>query len=150
MNDDGDKIIDKINALKGREQEQVPWLLSLLRHDDGAVRFVALRTLVFECSVPNLQDKLWTMLDSDPDEDVVMVAMDALSVLCQGSKDTNILRRFQKAMQRVGGGRDGTRDTFDDAKLRIMLGLDTKQIVKTSSADRRKQLAELNAKLGIS
>jgi hypothetical protein len=127
----------------------MPWLLSLLKHDDGAVRFVALRTLVFECDVPDLKERLWGILDIDCDEDVIMVAVDALSVLCQGSKDVSVLGRFQKALQRVGAHLDGTLQAFDDAKLRVLLNLDTRQIVRMPSAERRKHLAELNTRLGL-
>lgn len=149
MKDEGDKIIDRINALEGREQEHVPWLLGLLAHEDDAVRFAALRTLIHECSVPTLSDKLWPMLESEPDDDVLLLVISKLSDTRRGSKDAALVRRFQKAIERVGDKSDGMREAFDDAKLRIMLGYDTKQIVKTSSTDRHKQLAELNAKLGM-
>ncbi len=149
MSDDGDRIIDEINALDGREQEHVPWLLGLLTHNDDAVRYAALRTVIHECDVPTLPERLWPMLDNEPDADVLLLVISALSIHRQSSKDVNVLRRFQNAIERVGDKSDGMQEAFDDAKLRIMLGLDTKQIVKTSSAERCKQLAELNAKLGM-
>lgn len=144
-----DSIVEKIDALEGKEQEHVPWLLSLLDHEDTIVRFSAIRPLIYRCVVPHLQEKLWTMLDNEPDDDVLLLVVSALSIHRQGSKDVNVLRRFQNAIERVGDKSDGMQEAFDDAKLRIMLGLDTRQIVKTSPADRRKQVAELNAKLGM-
>jgi hypothetical protein len=144
-----DAIIKKIDSLQGKEQKHIEWLLSLLDHTDSLVRLCAIRPLVHECSVPNLAHKLWAMVVTESDEDVLLVVISALAERCRGSKDSGVLDRFQKAIERVGGGLEGTRETFDDAKLKIMLGLDAKQIVKMPVAERRMRLAELNAQLGI-
>ncbi|HTR41476.1 MAG TPA: HEAT repeat domain-containing protein [Pseudomonadales bacterium] len=136
-------IIQKIDSLKGREQENAPWLLSLLDHEDNMVRFCAIRPLIYACSVPNLPEKLRAMLDNESDDDVLLLVISGLASHYRGSKDLQILRRIQNAIERVGGA-SGTRDTFDDAKLEVMLGCDSKQLAKMSSAERQKQLAQIN------
>ena len=140
-------IIKKIDALEGREQEHASWLLSLLDHEDSMVRFSAIRPLIYRCSVSTLTEKLWLMLDNEPDEDVLLLIISALSVRNKGSKDLQFIRRFQQAIERVGSKLQGTRDTFDDAKLRVMIGYDTKQLVKITLAERHKQLAAIDAVL---
>jgi hypothetical protein len=144
-----DDIIEKIDGLEGQEQEHVTWLTSLLDHEDAIVRFSAIRPLIYRCSVPGLSEKLWRMLEVETDEDVLMLVISALSGQYRGTRDPNTIRRFQQAIERIGGGMQGTLETFDDAKLRVMLGLDTKQIVKMSSTERQRQLAEVKAKLGL-
>lgn len=139
-------IIQKIDSLKGREQENVPWLLSLLDHEDNMVRFCAIRPLIYACSVPNLPEKLWAMLDNESDDDVLLLIISGLASRYRGSKDFQILRRFQNAIERVGSA-SGTRDTFDDAKLEVMLGCNSKQLVLMSSAERHKQLVAIDAEL---
>ncbi len=146
---DRDAIIKKIDSLEGKEQRNIPWLLSLLDHSDNIVRFAAIRPLIYRCCVPNFKDKLWLILDTEPDDDIILLVIGALADHYKGSKDVSVIRRFQKAIERVAADSDVMQDVLDDAKLRIMLGLDTKQIVKTSPAERRKQLAELNVQLGI-
>ena len=89
------------------------------------------------------------MLDVEPDEDVLLVVISGLAERYRGSKDIGVLHRFKEAIDRVGGGLEGTLECFDDAKLKIMLGLDAKQIVKMPSDERHKQLAELNGNPGF-
>jgi hypothetical protein len=76
------------------------------------------------------------------------VLLSALSMQHRGSRNEKLIHRFQAALNRIGRCFDGTREAFDDAKLRVMLGYDTKQIVKMSSTDRLAQLADVNAQLG--
>jgi hypothetical protein len=146
---DRDEIIKRIDSVEGNEQKHVAWLLSLLNHSDSLVRFCAIRPLIYRCSVPNLTETLWIMLDTEPDEDVLLLVISALTEPYCGSKDIGVLSRFQRAIERVGGGLEGTRETFDNAKLQIMLGLNAKQIVMMPPDERREQLAELNTKLGM-
>lgn len=73
----------------------------------------------------------------------------ALSIQLRGSKNEKLIHRFQAALHRIGLCFDGTHEAFDDAKLRVMLGYDTKQNVKMSSTDRLGQQAYVNAKFGF-
>lgn len=142
-----DAIIEKIDGLEGCEQQNAPWLLSLLNHENNMVRYSALRPLIYRCSVPNLTDRLRALLETEPDEDVLLLVISALSERCRGSMNSDVIRRFQQAIERIGGGLEGTRETFEDAKLRVMLSYDTKQIVKMSSAERMKRITDVNEML---
>ena len=143
-----DEIVDSIHELNGHETEEIPWLMSLLDSPDGAIRLAALNALVHRFSIANLAEKLLVMLDREIDEDVLLVLLSALSMQHRGSRNEKLIHRFQAALHRIGRCFDGTREAFDDAKLRVMLGYDTKQIVKMSSTDRLAQLSDVNAKLG--
>jgi len=139
---DSDAVIAKIDSLEGREQDHVPWLMALLGHDDSVVRFAAIKPLIYRCAVPGLCDKLWAMLGSEPDEDVLLLVITALSESRRGSRDAASIRRFQAALERVGGGLPGTREALDDAKLRIIFGCGSKELVNMSPALRKQKLLE--------
>ncbi len=145
---DSEAIIQEIDALEGKEQEHVAWLMSLLDHTNNLVRFSAIRPLIYRCSAPGIRERLWRLLESESDEDVLLLVISGLSSYYKGSKDLSVIRRFQSAIERVGDNSQGMRDTLDDAKLSTMLGFDTKQIVKMSATDRQRHIAEIDAKLG--
>ena len=140
-------IITKIDGLEGSEQEHAEWLLTLLDHPSALVRISAIRPLIYRCNVPTLKRKLSAMIDSETDEDVLLLVISGLALGNTGSRDGGLIRRFTAAIERLGGGLIGTRETLDDAKLRVMLGLDSAQLVRISSEERAKHLAEIDAQL---
>ncbi len=142
-------ILKKIDDLEGKEQGYVAWLLSMLDHPESIIRFAAIRPLIYRCSSPYIIPKLWQMLAIEADEDVILLIISALASNLRGTKDAEALHQFHTALKRVGGGREGTRETYDDAKLSVMLGLDAKQIVRMTIAERGEQVAKVNARLKL-
>jgi|SRR5258705_3285821 len=142
-----DKVLEKIEALTPRHTDQVPWLTSLLDHPDATIRLAALNALVHRFGISDLTAKLLPLLDSETDDDVLLVLISALSTHYRGAKDPTLIKRCQAAVDRLGGSFEGTREALDDAKLRVMLGYDTKQIVTMPMDERLRQLAALNAEI---
>ena len=140
-------LLDEINALEGTELEKVPWLVEKLDHPDSSVRWAAVFSLDNHFTVPQLTDKFLQMLDSDPDEDVVALIISAVSERHRGTRAIALLHRIQRAMRRFEPNRSGTRETYDDAKLCVMKGYDSKGRLRLTTERRQRELAEIDSRI---
>lgn len=139
---ENEKTLRRINALDGTETDEVPWLAAQLDAPEAIIRHAALFSLAHTFRLSRFIEKYWIMTESETDPNVMVLLIEVLGNYYRGKREWRLIERLQSAARRVDSHSSGLKESLEDAELYIMADFDTKEILRMTSADRLRELAQ--------